>query len=102
MNNISIELEIATMSLLLPFFILFLLDPHRLLSLPSDLFLPLVSYDAMGEKKLSRNLLYELWNQVEKYRRHGDTLEFDFHFGSTNFKSWFNDHKVSRRSDSPN
>jgi hypothetical protein len=37
MNNISIELEIATMSLLLPFFILFLLDPHRLLVRPCSL-----------------------------------------------------------------
>jgi hypothetical protein len=49
----------------------------------------------MGDKAMCRNLLFELWNQVEKYRKHGDTLEFDFHFGATNFKDWYRDHKVA-------
>lgn len=60
-------------------------------------FLPIVTYfryDAMGDKSMARNLLFELWNQVEKYRKHGETLEFEFQFGSTNFKEWYNDHKV--------
>lgn len=48
----------------------------------------------MGDKKLSRNLLFELWNQVEKYRKHGNAQEFDFQLGSKNFKEWYNDHKV--------
>jgi hypothetical protein len=85
MNNISIELEIAAMSDLLPLLALLCQPPS-----------PLISYDAMGDKKLSRNLLFELWNQVEKYRKHGDTLEFDFHLGAKNFKDWYNDHKVRR------
>ena len=49
----------------------------------------------MGERILARNLLYELWNQVEKYRKHGDTLEFDFNLNTTNFKDWYNRHEVS-------
>lgn len=48
----------------------------------------------MGEKILARNLLYELWNQVEKYRKHGNTLEFDFNLNTTSFKEWYNRHQV--------
>jgi hypothetical protein len=48
----------------------------------------------MGDKTMCRNLLYELWNQVEKYRKHGETLPFDFQFGATNFKDWYRDHRT--------
>lgn len=54
------------------------------------------SRDCMGEKKLARNLLSELWNQVEKYRKHGNTyMQFDLHMGTSTFKDWYNDYNVS-------
>lgn len=63
-DNIGIELEIATIR------------------------------DSTGEKKLARNLLFELWQQVEKYRKHGNTMQFDLHLGSPTFKEWYNDHNT--------
>jgi hypothetical protein len=51
--------------------------------------------DCMGEKILARNLLSELWNQVNKYRKHGKTkMLFDLHLGKTSFKDWYNDYTV--------
>mmetsp|Transcript_3827 Transcript_3827/g.5954 ORF Transcript_3827/g.5954 Transcript_3827/m.5954 type:complete len:1046 (+) Transcript_3827:145-3282(+) len=48
-----------------------------------------VIHDAMGKKKMARNLLYELWHQVDKYRANGNTLQFDFKMGTTSFKEWY-------------
>ena len=48
----------------------------------------------MGEKELAHNLLYELWHQVEKYRKHGNTMQFDLHRGASTFKEWFHDYNI--------
>ena len=59
-DNISINLEIATI------------------------------HECMGHKTLARNLFYESWEIVAKYRMPGATMSFDYQLGCSSFQEWYN------------
>jgi hypothetical protein len=59
-DNISINLEIATI------------------------------HESMGHKTLARNLFFESWEIVSKYRMPGNTMAFDYQLGCTSFPEWYN------------
>lgn len=58
-DNISINLEIATI------------------------------HECMGHKTLARNLFFESWEIVSKYRMPGQTMAFDYQCGSATFLEWY-------------